>query len=107
MKQMAVLMLGLTLVMTSSGCYCWSPLSGGIGTPYGGYGAYGLPRGSGGYGVTQPGTVVPNGTFTPQSYYGNPEMNQVGIPVVSPIAVAPLPAYPMMAFGPMETLPTY
>ena len=115
MKRITVLMVGLALLTSTSGCYCTSPWFGSIGNPYygrgayGGYGAYGSgPCSPGGCGLTQPG-VIPNGTtFTPQSsYYSTFGTMQAGVPVATPVVVAPPAAYPMTAFGPLETLPTY
>ena len=36
MKKTASLLLGLVLLASTSGCYCWSPLYGGMGMPLGG-----------------------------------------------------------------------
>lgn len=84
MKKLASLMLGLGLMVLSTGCYC-SPYGYGYGgAPMGG----GSPCGPGGCAPYQPGAM-----YTP---YGG-----------SYQATAPMPAAPMTAMGPMNALPTY
>jgi len=96
MKRVATLLLGLAMLMSFTGCYCYSPWMGGAGYPYGGGG-----------GACGPGGCAPGATFAPQTgYYQSYDTIQAGVPFgPAPIAVAPV--HPATAFAPLDSLPTY
>ena len=93
MKRLAVLVVGFALLVSTTGCYCWSPM-------FGGPGQYGC--GPGGCGVGAP-------MGAPTSYY--PSYNstiQASGPIASPISgtvpiVAPVQTTVLLP----QALPTY
>ena len=95
MKRIGTLLLGLFLLVTTSGCYCWSPWSGG----------WGYPGQCGGACGVQSGPVIDQG-----AYYGTYNSVQTAMPVMMPAQTAyypPLYTVPQTASAPLQSLPTY
>ena len=104
MKRLTTMLLGIALVMSSTGCYCWTPWFGGYGTyPGGGAGA-----GAGGCWGGNCGVAPMQGTIPPQgAYYNTYDTIQSAMPAPVPLTAVPPVAAPMVSLGPMEALPTY
>jgi len=98
-KRLALLLIGTTLLVSTTGCCGW---------PFGyGYG-YGGRCPSGNCGA-QPGVMQPGAYYQQQgAYYAPQSAIQTTTPIPGPVA-APIygSPYPATALGPMESLPTY
>ena len=116
MKKFAILLIGVALLTSGSGCCWWGWPFGGYGygynSQYGGYGGYGSPNCPGGNcGV--PGTTVPLGIPSSGFYPNSTSIMQSVVPgpVSAPITVGLpaqiYPAMPQTAMRYIEPLPTY
>ena len=102
MKRVAVVLFGIAVSAALSGCCC---SHGGCWPWWGGYGAA-CPGGACGVAPASPQIIGPQGAY--QSY----DSIQAGFPQVMPGPVAASPGMPpvgppLMAYPPMESLPTY
>jgi|GEM_PF-5220703 len=112
MKKFAAILLGLSLLSTSTGCYYGWPFGYGYyqgGNNFGGpYNQYGVPQGTPQGTFNPPPTVVPQSSFY-QPYNGfQSAMNPVFAPPVMAFGPTMFQTNPnRVATGPMESLPTY
>lgn len=88
MKKTTSLLLGLALLGSTSGCYCWPFYGGGMGYPYG------CPPGQ-----PTPITPAPVGTS-----YNTIDATPMAMPAPTPVTVLPAPTPTPVV---LETLPTF